>query len=363
MQTAIPACLMRGGTSKGLIFLADDLPNDTQRRDQVLLAAMGSPDLRQIDGVGGAHPLTSKVGVVSKSTRSDADIDYLFLQVVVDKAEVSDSQNCGNILAAVGPFAIEKGLVKPQGDLTEIRIHMVNTANLAIAQVQTPQGNVNYEGTARIDGVPGTAAPVLLDFLDTAGSSCGALLPTGRACDQIDGVHVTCIDNGMPVVLIAAQDLGKTGYETPEELEADSQLKSRVESIRLQAGSRMNLGDVSKQTVPKMSLVAPAQQGGVIATRTFIPHRVHEAIGVLGAVSVASACVLPGSVAQAVTGLLPESGRVTLEVEHPTGFFTVGLEVEVQGSEVLLHRAGLLRTARMLMRGEVMIPSSVWSGQ
>ncbi len=363
MQTAIPACLMRGGTSKGLIFLADDLPNDTQLRDQVLLAAMGSPDLLQIDGVGGTHPLTSKVGVVSKSARSDADIDYLFLQVVIDKAEVGDSQNCGNILAAVGPFAIEKGLVKPQGDLTEIRIYMVNTANLAIAQVQTLQGKVNYEGTARIDGVPGTAAPVLLDFLDTAGSSCGALLPTGRACDQIGGVHVTCIDNGMPVVLIAAQDLGKTGYETPEELEADSQLKSRVESIRLQAGLLMNLGDVSKKTVPKMSLVAPAQHEGVIATRTFIPHRVHDAIGVLGAVSVASACVLPGSVAQAVTRLLAESGRVTLEVEHPTGFFMVGLEVEVQGSEVLLHRAGLLRTARMLMRGEVMIPSSVWSGQ
>ncbi len=363
MQTAIPACLMRGGTSKGLIFLAEDLPNDPSLRDQVLLAAMGSPDARQIDGVGGAHPLTSKVGIISRSTRPDADVDYLFLQVVVDKAEVSDSQNCGNILAAVGPFALEKGLLEPKGDLTEVRIHMVNTANLAIAQVQTPGGEVNYEGEARIDGVPGTAAPVLLDFLDTAGSSCGALLPTGRACDEIDGLQVTCIDNGMPVVLIAAKDLGKTGYESPAELEADSQLKSRVESIRLQAGSLMNLGDVTKKTVPKMSLVAPAQQGGVIATRTFIPHRVHEAIGVLGAVSVASACVLPGSVAQQVTGLQAESGRITLDVEHPTGFFTVGLEVEANSSEVVLQRAGLLRTARMLMRGEVLIPKSIWDGK
>ncbi len=363
MQTAIPACLMRGGTSKGLIFLAEDLPNEPSLRDQVLLAAMGSPDARQIDGVGGAHPLTSKVGIISRSTRPDADIDYLFLQVVVDKAEVSDSQNCGNILAAVGPYALEKGLLEPQGDLTEVRIHMVNTANLAIAQVQTPGGEVNYEGEARIDGVPGTAAPVLLDFLDTAGSSCGALLPTGRACDEIDGLQVTCIDNGMPVVLIAAKDLGKTGYESPAELEADSQLKSRVESIRLQAGSLMNLGDVTTKTVPKMSLVAPAQQGGVIATRTFIPHRVHEAIGVLGAVSVASACVLPGSVAQQVTGLQAESGRITLDVEHPTGFFTVGLEVEASSSEVVLQRAGLLRTARMLMRGEVLIPKSIWGGK
>ncbi|MEL0160006.1 MAG: 4-oxalomesaconate tautomerase [Deltaproteobacteria bacterium] len=363
MQTAIPACLMRGGTSKGLIFLAEDLPNEPSLRDQVLLAAMGSPDARQIDGVGGSHPLTSKVGIISRSTRPDADIDYLFLQVVVDKAEVSDSQNCGNILAAVGPFALEKGLLEPQGDLTEVRIHMVNTANLAIAQVQTPGGEVNYEGEARIDGVPGTAAPVLLDFLDTAGSSCGALLPTGRACDEIDGLQVTCIDNGMPVVLIAAKDLGKTGYESPAELEADSQLKSRVESIRLQAGALMNLGDVTTKTVPKMSLVAPAQQGGVIATRTFIPHRVHEAIGVLGAVSVASACVLPGSVAQQVTGLQAESGRITLDVEHPTGFFTVGLEVEASSSEVVLQRAGLLRTARMLMRGEVLIPKSIWDGK
>ncbi|MEK9666491.1 MAG: 4-oxalomesaconate tautomerase [Deltaproteobacteria bacterium] len=363
MQTAIPACLMRGGTSKGLIFLAEDLPNEPSLRDQVLLAAMGSPDARQIDGVGGAHPLTSKVGIISKSTRSNADVDYLFLQVVVDKAEVSDSQNCGNILAAVGPFALEKGLLEPQGDLTEVRIHMINTANLAIAQVQTPGGEVSYEGEARIDGVPGTAAPVLLDFLDTAGSSCGALLPTGRACDEIDGLQVTCIDNGMPVVLIAAKDLGKTGYESPAELEADSQLKSRVESIRLQAGSLMNLGDVTTKTVPKMSLVAPAQQGGVIATRTFIPHRVHEAIGVLGAVSVASACVLPGSVAQQVTGLQAESGRITLDVEHPTGFFTVGLEVEASSSEVVLQRAGLLRTARMLMRGEVLIPKSIWDGK
>ncbi len=363
MQTAIPACLMRGGTSKGLIFLAEDLPDEPSLRDQVLLAAMGSPDARQIDGVGGAHPLTSKVGIISRSTRPDADVDYLFLQVVVDKAEVSDSQNCGNILAAVGPFALEKGLLEPKGDLTEVRIHMVNTANLAIAQVQTPGGEVNYEGEARIDGVPGTAAPVLLDFLDTAGSSCGALLPTGRACDEIDGLQVTCIDNGMPVVLIAAKDLGKTGYESPAELEADSQLKSRVESIRLQAGALMNLGDVTTKTVPKMSLVAPAQQGGVIATRTFIPHRVHEAIGVLGAVSVASACVLPGSVAQQVTGLQAESGRITLDVEHPTGFFTVGLEVEASSSEVVLQRAGLLRTARMLMRGEVLIPKSIWAGK
>lgn len=363
MQTAIPACLMRGGTSKGLIFRAEDLPDDPALRDRVLLAAMGSPDTRQIDGAGGAHPLTSKVAVVSRSSRPDAEVDYLFLQVSVDQAEVSDSQNCGNILAAIGPFALEQGLVSSTGEVTEVRIHMVNTANLALAQVQTPGGLVEYEGSARIDGVPGTAAPVLLDFLDTAGSSCGALLPTGSVRDEVNGVSLTCIDNGMPVVVIAAAELGKTGQETPEELEADSSLRERLEAIRLQVGHRMNLGDVTRKTVPKMSLVSPAVAGGVISTRTFIPHRVHEAIGVLGAVSVASACVLPGSVAQEVSGLSVQPGRQVLDVEHPTGFFTVGLEVELNNGEVQLRRAGLLRTARMLMRGEVLIPGSVWEGK
>ena len=360
MQTAIPACLMRGGTSKGLLFLASDLPQDSALRNQVLLAAMGSPDVRQIDGVGGAHPLTSKVGIVSPSSRPDADVDYLFLQVSVDQAEVSESQNCGNILAAVGPFAIEKGLVCPSEEMTEVRIHMVNTANLAIAQIQTSKGRVRYDGSASIDGVPGTAAPILLDFLDTAGSSCGALLPTGQVVERIDGIEVTCIDNGMPVVLVAAKDVGKSGEEPPSELEADQELKAKVESIRLQAGHRMNLGDVAQKTVPKVSLVAHPYHGGMVSTRTFIPHRVHEAIGVLGAVSVASAAVLPGSVAQQITGLTINSGRHTLDVEHPTGFFTVSLEVEINGGEVRLQRAGLLRTARMLMRGEVMIPYSVW---
>ncbi len=363
MQTAIPACLMRGGTSKGLIFRAEDLPDDPALRDRVLLAAMGSPDTRQIDGAGGAHPLTSKVAVVSRSSRPDAEVDYLFLQVSVDQAEVSDSQNCGNILAAIGPFALEQGLVSSTGEVTEVRIHMVNTANLALAQVQTPGGLVEYEGSARIDGVPGAAAPVLLDFLDTAGSSCGALLPTGSVRDEVNGVSVTCIDNGMPVVVIAAAELGKTGQETPEELEADSSLRERLEAIRLQVGHCMNLGDVTRKTVPKMSLVSPAVAGGVISTRTFIPHRVHEAIGVLGAVSVASACVLPGSVAQEVSGLSVQPGRQVLDVEHPTGFFTVGLEVELNNGEVQLRRAGLLRTARMLMRGEVLIPGSVWEGK
>jgi 4-oxalomesaconate tautomerase len=329
----------------------------------VLLAAMGSPDVRQIDGVGGAHPLTSKVAIISRSQRADADVDYLFLQVVVDKPEVSDSQNCGNILAGVGPWAIENGFVTAQDGVTPVRIHMVNTGSVAVAHVQTPHGVVEYEGTARIDGVPGTAAPIPTDFLDVAGSSCGALLPTGSAVDIVDGIEVTCIDNGMPVVILRAADLGKRGDEAPEALEADTELKARVEKIRLALGPRMNLGDVTKKTVPKMTLVSPPQHGGIIATRTFIPHRVHEAIGVLGAVSVATACVLPGSVAAKVAGITHAQGVKQLEVEHPTGFFTVDMDVAIENGELRVRRSALLRTARKLMRGEVFVPGTVWSGR
>ncbi|HEY7641932.1 MAG TPA: 4-oxalomesaconate tautomerase [Steroidobacteraceae bacterium] len=359
MLTAIPCTLMRGGTSKGLYFHAPDLPAERQLRDRVLLAALGSPDVRQIDGVGGAHPLTSKVAVISRSTRADADVDYLFLQVVVDKAEVSDTQNCGNILAGIGPWAIENGLLQATGATTPVRIHMVNTASIAVAHVPTPGGVVEYEGDARIDGVPGTAAAIPLEFLDVAGSSCGALLPTGSLVDTIDGIQVTCIDNGMPVVVMRAEDLGVSGGETPEQLENNGALKARVEKIRLEVGPRMNLGDVAKKTVPKMCLVSVARHGGAVATRTFIPHRVHEAIGVLGAVSVATACVIPGTVAAAVART-PGGERQRLEVEHPTGFFTVDMEVAAKGGDVQVKRSALLRTARKLMRGEVFVPSQVW---
>ncbi len=362
MQTAIPCSLMRGGTSKGLYFHRRDLPEERLARDRVLLAALGSPDPRQIDGVGGAHPLTSKVAVVGPSSRPDADVDYLFLQVVVDRAEVSDSQNCGNILAGVGPFAIENGLVQATGATTPVRIHMVNTASVAVAHVPTPGGRVEYQGDARIDGVPGTAAPIPIDFLDVAGSSCGSLFPTGNVVDVIDGIEVTCIDNGMPVVLIAAADLGKSGAESPAELEADAELKARVERIRLAVGPRMNLGDITKKTVPKMTLVAPPRAGGALSTRTFIPHRVHEAIGVLGAVSVATAVVVAGTVAARVASVdtAVSAGARSFEIEHPTGFFTVEIEASGSGPALEVRRAALLRTARLLMRGEVFVPAALW---
>jgi 4-oxalomesaconate tautomerase len=368
-QTAIRASAMRGGTSKGLFFIEADLPADTDTRDAVLLAAMGSPDAREIDGMGGAHPLTSKIAVVSPSSRDDADVEYLFLQVWPDRPEVSDSQNCGNMLAGVGPFAIEQGLVTVAGDVTPVRIWMRNTSTLAIAAVETPGGLVQYTGPARIDGVPGTHAPIPIEFADVAGSTCGALLPTGNVTDEIEGTQVTCVDNGMPVVCLAAADFGLTGQESPADLEANDELRKRVEAIRLAAGPLMNLGDVTNQTVPKMSLLSPPSHGGAVSTRTFIPHRVHEAIGVFGAVSVATACMLPGSVAHAIAKLpagpgeeAGAGGDTDIEVEHPTGFFTVTLAVEVSDGTVTVTRSALLRTARLLMRGEVMVPRSVWTG-
>lgn len=340
---------MRGGTSKGAVFLADDLPTDPGARDALLLRIMGSPDPRQIDGMGGADPLTSKVSVVSKSDRVGIDVDYLFLQVFVDRAVVSDSQNCGNMLAAVGPFAIERGLVAATGDQTRVAIFMENTGQAAVATVETPGGIVTYAGDARIDGVPGTAAPIPLEFRDTAGSSCGALLPTANAVDLIEGTACTLIDNGMPCIVIKAADLGISGYEDRETLDADSALKAKIEKIRLAAGPLMNLGDVAQKSVPKMMLVAPPRHGGAITVRSFIPHRAHASIGVLGAVSVASACLLPGSPA-ASAAEVPVGSRKTMSVEHPTGEMSVLLDIDASGALVF---AALLRTARKLMDGIV----------
>jgi 4-oxalomesaconate tautomerase len=362
-QTAIRCSVIRGGTSKGLYFHADDLPADVATRDAVLLAAMGSPDVREIDGLGGGHPLTSKVAVVKPSERHDADVDYLFLQVWPDRAEVADNQNCGNLLAGIGPFALEEGLLKRADNVTPVRIWMENTNSLAVAQVSTPEGYVEYEGSAHIDGVPGTHAPIPLEFLDIAGSTSGSLLPSGRARDTLEGVAVTCIDNGMPVVCVAASDVGLRGDETPADIESNAQVCAVVERIRLAAGPLMNLGDVSNKTVPKVSLLARARDGGALTTRTFIPKRVHEAIGVFGAVSVATACLLPGSVANQIANISPTDGSYSLDIEHPTGYFTVDLEIEIVGGEVLVRRSALLRTARLLMRGEVLVPHSIWGGR
>ncbi|WP_223545264.1 4-oxalomesaconate tautomerase [Pseudomonas sp. A-B-19] len=354
-QTRIPCLLIRGGTSKGAYFMADDLPPEGKLRDRVLLAVMGSPDARQIDGIGGANSLTSKVAIISRSNRPDADVDYLFAQVSVEQAQVDYGQNCGNILAGVGPFSIERGLINADESQTSVRIFMVNTGQIAVANVPTPGGNIEYAGETRIDGVPGTSAPLIVEFEDIAGSSCGLLLPTGHAIDRIDGIEVTCIDNGMPVVLIRAADVGCTGYELPEQLDANIELKALLESIRLQAGPLMNLGDVRERTVPKMSLIAAPRSGGAICSRTFIPHRCHTSIGVFGAVSVASACQVQGTVASNLAQV-ETADRVQLSVEHPTGEFTVELRL-IAGQ---LAGCGLVRTSRLLFDGDALIPGDIW---
>lgn len=344
----VPCMWMRGGTSKGGYFLADDLPPDIATRDAFLLAAMGSPDPRQIDGMGGANPLTSKVALVKRSARDGIDVDYLFLQVFVDQATVTDQQNCGNILAGVGPFAIERGLVAAADGQTVVRIFMENTGQVAEARIETPGGQVTYRGEARIDGVPGTAAPIPITFANTAGSSCGALLPTGNAVDIIEGVACTLIDNGMPCVIMRAADFGIAGTETPETLEANTTLRAKLEAIRLKAGPLMNLGDVTKASVPKMTMVSAPLAGGALATRTFIPHRCHDAIGVLGAVSVATACLLREGPAVDLS-VVPGGDEQLISVEHPSG----EMSVIVTLGEGQVRNAAVLRTARKLLDGIV----------
>ena len=344
----IRAMQMRGGTSKGLYFLADDLPAAAGARDDLLLRVMGSPDPRQIDGVGGAHPLTSKVAVVSPSAVPGIDVDYLFLQVMVDKPIVTDKQNCGNILAGIGPLAVERGLVAATGDQTRVRIRMVNTDGIVTATFPTPGGRPRYDGDTAIDGVPGTAAAVVLEFEDSAGS--GGVFPTGNVTDVFGGIAVTCVDNGMPVVVVEAASFGKTGLESVAELEADEELNKRVQELRLEAGKAMGLGDVSGTTVPKISLVAPPAHGGTISTRTFIPVRVHESIGVLGAVSVGTAVVVPGAVGHDLAVL---DGGSRLSIEHPSGALQVEAELDPSASPPKVLRSGVVRTARKLFDGTV----------
>ena len=361
MQTAIPYMQIRGGSSKGLYFNAADLPADQARKDRLLLAAMGGvdpADARQIDGLGGADPLSSKIGVIALSDRDNADIDYEFIQVIVGQGITDRTQNCGNILAGVLPFAIESGLVKAGRDKTRARVYMTNSNSICEVIVNTPAGQVQYHGPAQIDGVPGTAAPVICNFEAIAGSACGSLLPTGRLIDRINGVDLSCIDNGMPVALIRAADLGCSGYETPAQLNNNDKLKQSLDAIRLQAGRMMNLGDVSHKTVPKLALISRPVRAGCIHTRTFIPHQCHPAIGVLGAVSVATACVLPGTVAEGLARP-PDAGGI-YSVEHAAGAMGVSLEIDHGGPRPEIKKAGVVRTARLLSRGEVMLPADIY---
>lgn len=362
MQKAIPYMQIRGGSSKGLYFNAADLPADNLEKDKILLAAMagvGPEDLRQIDGLGGADPLTSKVGIISLSTREDADLDYEFVQVVLGKGKTDRTQNCGNILAGVVPFAIETGMLNSSDPVTEVRVFMSNSASICTVGVQSPGGLISYTGKTKIDGVPGTSAPINCKYEQITGSTCGSLLPTGNKVDIVDGIEITCLDNGMPVVLLRASDLDRSGYENPQDLNSDVELKQRIESIRLQAGKLMNLGDVSEKVVPKMTLISPPVLGGLVCTRSFIPHRVHAAIGVLAAVTVATGCLIPGSVADGISQ--KDSARTTgdYSVEHPSGEVFVSLKLDTSGVLPVVREAGIIRTARALCRGEILLPEGI----
>jgi len=347
-KTGINCVLMRGGTSKGPIFLRRDLPSDIKARNKLLLRIMGSPDIRQINGLGGAHPLTSKVAIVSLSKRPNIDVDYLFLQIDPESGNISDAQNCGNMLAAIGPYAIEKGLAQALNGETTVQVYMLNSDARAELVVQTPGGQITYKGSTSIDGVPGEHAPVLQNYFNTAGAQCGALLPTGKPQDDFMGIPCTLIDNGMPTVLIRAEDVGCSGYETPHLLEENLSLKAHLERIRIWAGEKMNLGNVSEKTVPKMCLIAPPRHGGIITTRTFIPHRVHQSVGVLAAASDAAGCLIENSVAHGLVKF-QMSNPCRVDVEHPSGKMTV--ELEWDGDDIV--RTGLIRTASKIMEGIV----------
>ena len=365
-QTAIPYMQIRGGSSKGIYFHQRDLPVDKAVQDNLLKWIMGAyGDPRQIDGLGGADPLTSKIAVVALSTRDDCDIDYCFIQAIIGDDRLDDTPNCGNILAGIGAFAVETGLIKPVGNTAEIRVNMINSGNRCTLKFPLENGLPIYHGTAQIDGVMGTSAPVMCAYQDLEGSACGSLFPTGNHHDIIDGVKITCIDNGMPVICCRAEDFGLSGNETPAALNANEVLKARLESIRLQAGTMMGLGDVSQKAVPKMSLVTKPTNGGTVSTRTFIPKHCHKAIGVLGAVSVASAALFTDSAIHDLAALPQDKStpKMDLCIEHPSGMFDLQLTIDTASATPQILGAGLLRTARLLAKGEAYVPQSVWDGQ
>jgi len=357
-QRKIPYLLIRGGSSKGVYFKMDDLPKDEQARDSLILAAMegvGLGDIRQIDGLGGADPLTSKVALIRKSKNEKADLDYLFLQVMLGEGRLTTAQGCGNILAGVLHFAIETDMVEATDPTTTKTVQMLNGDGYCEITLLTPNKELQVSGSAIIDGVLGKASPIICNYLETAGSNCGTLFPTGNLIDVVDGIEVTCVDNGLPVVNLRASDFGISGYETKEELDNNTTLKAYLEAIRLQIGHKMKLGDVAHTTVPKMCLLSPAMNGGLVNTRSFIPKVCHVAIGVMAAFSTAVCAVLPGTVADGM--ITPVTDLSQLSLEHPSGELTVSLELTGIGVHTKVIKSGAIRTARIISKGEVYIPS------
>jgi len=360
-QTAIPCVMMRGGTSRGPFFLREELPADDELMKRVLLRVMGSPHVRQVDGIGGSDPVTSKVAMVRRSTHPGADVDYLFAQVFVDRALVDTSPPCGNMVTAVGPFAIEQGLVKACDPETIVRIWDVNTQSLIEATVQTPAGEVTYDGDLRISGVNDPAAPIALNLARMAGAKTGKLFPTGKRAEEILGVTVSCVDMAMPCMFLPAAAVGKTGYESKEELDADKALVDRLQALRLIAGERMALGDVREKVIPKPVLVARAKDGGTVCGRYFMPYTVATAFAVTGGTNMAVTSCVAGTVVHEASSL--GKGAVhEVAVEHPQGKMLVRTEVVDRDGKVTVKQASQIRNARKLFEGNVFVPASVWAG-
>jgi len=361
-QTAIPFLFMRGGTSRGPYFNQADLPKDRETLAKVLVAAVGSGHPLNIDGIGGGSPVTTKVAILSGSESDWADIDYFFAQVSVEDGTVDFKPTCGNILSGVGPAAIEMGLIPATGAQTRVRINAVNTGARIEAQVQTGPSGVIYDGETRIGGVPGQAAPVGLQFMDVVGGATGALLPTGNLVDRIDGIAVTCMDVAMPLVIARAEAFGLTGYESAEALNVNSAFFTRMEALRIKAGEAMGIADVASSVTPKFGLIAPATQGGTVAVRYFMPWQTHPSMAVTGAQCLAACVLTPGTVADGLVAPIKD-GPATVTLEHASGQMDVIVDFDLVDGGLDLCSAGIIRTARLLARGEVMVPSAIWPAQ
>lgn len=360
-QAGIPFIFMRAGTSRGPFFRQEDLPRDREALSDILIRVIGSGHALNIDGIGGGAPVTTKVAMLSASDDPWADVDYFFAQVSVDTCQVDYKPSCGNILSGVGPAAIEMGIVPAQDGVTEVKIRAGNTGSKVVAQVQTPGGIVSYAGETRIDGVPGTAAPITLNFTETVGAATGSFLPTGNLQDEFGGISVTCMDVAMPMVIARAEDFGLTGQESREELDGNGGLFAEIERLRVEAGVAMGFENVAESVVPKFGLLAPAQNGGTLAARYFMPWSTHPTMAVTGAQCLAACALTPGTVSDGLFDR-PQVSPAKIVLEHPSGQIQLTVDFELLADTLHLNSVGLVRTARKLADGKVYVPARLWNG-
>ena len=359
-QLEIPAVFMRGGTSRGLLFHKGDLPSDKDLLSEYLLKIMGSPDVRQINGMGGGTSVTSKVCIISRSLETEVDIDYLFAQVEVDRAYVDFEPTCGNMLSAVGPFAIEEGLVKASNVKTKVCVRSINTGSLINLVVPTPNSKVVYKGNFIIDGVPSSGAPILLKFSELEGVKTGKIFPTNEYITKIEGIDVTCIDLGNPMVLALAKDFLIKGNETFKELNENKTLFKKIEKIRKIAAMKMGMGDIIGKVLPKFALLSQSKDLGKITSRYFTPYSCHQTHAVTGSLCVASSCFIPNTIPHSLYKTGKE--KLSVNIEHPMGEIQCLVELKkdfeknlIQKSN-LINSCGIYRTSRKIMKGSVYVP-------